>query len=243
MHDLRIFPDQETLTRAMAREFVQRVQESAAGGRLLTVALAGGSTPRALYELLAAEYRTGVPWSSVHLFWSDERYVPLDHPDSNYRAAREALLDRIEIPPVNLHAPPTGLDRPDEAAHRYERAVRDVVPSGRLDSILFGLGEDGHFASLFPRSPAVSETDRWVVAVRNSPKPPPLRLTFTLPLINRAARIHFLVAGTDKAEAVRATLEGLYEPSQYPAQGVRPMNGTATWWVDRQAAAALKAFL
>ena len=151
MHDLRIFPDQETLSRAMARELVQRVQESAAGGRRLTVALTGGSTPRALYELLAAEYRTGVPWSSVHLFWSDERYVPLDHPDSNYRAAREALLDRIEIPPVNLHAPPTGLDRPDEAAHRYERAVRDVVPSGRLDSILFGLGEDGHFASLFPQ--------------------------------------------------------------------------------------------
>ena len=116
MHDLRIFPDQETLTRAMAREFVQRVRESAAGGRLLTVALAGGGTPRALYALLAAEYRTGVPWSSVHLFWSYERYVPLDHPDSNYRAARAAMLARIALRPVNLRAPRTALRRPDSPA-------------------------------------------------------------------------------------------------------------------------------
>ena len=240
MHDLRIFPDKKSLSRAIAEEFAQRVREHAVMGKTFTVALAGGATPRTLYEVLATEYRQEVPWKSVHLFWSDERYVPLDHPDSNYRLVREALLDLIEIPPMNIHAAPTGFDRPDEAARVYERVLRDPTGSGRLDWILLGLGEDGHLASLFPRSPALGETRRWVVAVRSSPKPPPVRLTFTLPLMNRAAQIHFLVSGCEKAEALRSAVEGPYDRSRFPAQGVRPINGSVTWWADQQAAGGLK---
>ena len=240
MHDLRIFSDKKRLTRAIAEELVQRVGENAAMGRTFTMALAGGGTPRALYELLAARYRHRILWQCVQLFWSDERYVRLDHPDSNYRMAREALLDLIEIPPVNIHAAPTGFDRPDEAARVYERVLRQTAGSGRLDWVLLGMGEDGHLASLFPRSPTLSETDRWVVAVRSSPKPPLVRLTLTLPLMNRAAHIHFLVSGSDKSEALRSTVEGPYEPSRFPAQGVRPINGSVTWWVDQQAASRLE---
>jgi 6-phosphogluconolactonase len=151
---------------------------------------------------------------------------------------RKVLFDHVEVPAENLHAPSTDLDDPDEAAIRYEKTIRDYfgarVP--QLDWVLLGLGEDGHLASLFPGSPALEENTRSIIVVRNSPKPPPVRLTMTLPLINQAAQVHILVSGEGKANALRATLEGPADPNRCPAQGVRPTQGTLTWWLDDSAA-------
>ncbi len=205
------------------------------------VALAGGNTPRLLYEFLARECRSALPWDRVHFFWSDERYVPPGHPDSNYRMAREALLDHLDVPPTNIHRPETELDDPEEAARRCESELLDVLgekPS--LDWMLLGLGEDGHVASLFPGSPLLAETKRRMAIVDDSPKPPPRRLTMTLPIINDASEVHFLVSGKAKAEAVRATLEGPWDFRLVPAQAVQPAKGTLTWWLDPDAASLLK---
>jgi 6-phosphogluconolactonase len=176
-------------------------------------------------------------WDRVHFFFSDERWVPFDHPDSNYRMVRETLLDPIGAPNANVHLPLIDLCGPDEAAVRYEKEIRDYFGSEepRLDWVLLGLGEDGHIASLFPRSAALAEAERWVVAVRESPKPPPLRLTMTLPLINGASQVHFMVSGEEKAGALAATLEGPRFLDALPASLVEPFEKASTWWVDEAA--------
>ncbi len=241
MNDLRIFPDRSLMSRSVAEAFVGSVRERTSVDARFSLALAGGSTPRLLYELLGTEFRNQVSWQQVHFFFSDERYVPLDHPDSNYRLVREALFDRIDVPVANLHRPRTDLDDPDEAAARYEEELRDYFGTGEpgLDWVLLGLGEDGHIASLFPRSAALAETERWVTVVRGSPKPPPLRLTMTLPFINGASQVHFLVSGGGKAKALQATLEGPRDPIALPAQYVEPVGKTVIWWADEEAAGGL----
>lgn len=237
MAKLRIFSDQTELNRAVAEAFVERASAS----ERFSVALAGGNTPRGLYELLATEYQNRVPWGRVHFFWSDERYVPLDHVDSNAFMARQVFLDRVGVPEENIHVPPVGLSDLEEDARQYEEQLRDFFGTGepRLSWVLLGLGEDGHIASLFPGSLSLAERDRWVIVVRYSPKPPPVRLTMTLPLINRAEEIHVLVAGAGKAEAVSSAIDGAPDES-LPAQSVRPIDGTLTWWLDDAAASKLK---
>lgn len=237
MTDIRLFADKASSSRAVAEAFVERAWE----GDRFSVALAGGSTPQFLYELLATEYRDRVPWERIHFFWSDERYVPLDHAESNTRMVRQALLDRVAVPAENIHVPPVEFADPDEAARRYEEELHRFFGGGepRLSWVLLGLGEDGHLASLFPGSPSLVESKRSVVAVKDSPKPPPVRLTMTLSLINHAAGIHFLVTGSGKAPALSAALEAPQDPARRPAQGVQPINGTLTWWLDAQAASKL----
>ena len=241
MYDLRVFPDRGQMSRAVAEAFVGSVGERTCLGARFSLALAGGSTPRHLYELLATEFRNQIRWDRVHFFFSDERYVPVDHPDSNYRMVREALLDRIDVPAANVHLPRIDPTNPDEAATRYEKDLQDYFGSREplLDWVLLGLGEDGHIASLFPHSAALGETERWVIAVRDSPKPPPLRLTMTLPFINGASQVHFLVSGDGKASALQATLEGPRRPASFPAQRVEPFGKVSTWWVDEEAARGL----
>lgn len=231
------------MSRAVAEAFVDSVRERTSLEARFSLALAGGSTPRRLYELLGTEFRKQICWEQVHFFFSDERWVAFDHPESNYRMAREALLDRIDVPVENVHLPRIDLDSPDEAAARYEKEFRDYFGSRepRLDWVLLGLGEDGHIASLFPHSVALTETERWVTAVRDSPKPPPLRLTMTLPLINGASQVHFLVSGDNKAEALQATLEGPRLPASFPAQRVEPFRNLPTWWADKEAVRRLAA--
>ena len=218
---LKCFEDREAMGRAVAAAFV----EAAQAVESFTVALAGGRTVEPLYRCLASEHRDDVPWEQVHVFWSDERYVPPTDPDSNVRMAHELLLNHVPIPEENVHAPRTDLAEPGEAALRYEETLREH--SG-LDWVLLGLGEDGHVASLFPGRPELAEKQRIVVAVHDSPKPPPIRLTLTPAAINAAREVHLLVAGAPKRVALEAVLDG--KVLDWTA-------GNVMIWTDRQAAA------
>lgn len=206
------------------------------------LALSGGNTPRSLYRLLGSAYRNQIPWEQVHLFWGDERYVPPDDPASNFRMVRETLLDVTPIPAAQVHAMPTSHADPNDAARDYEvvlgRHFNESWP--RFDLILLGLAADGHIAALFPGSKALEERERRVVAVR-VPATPPQRLSITLPVINRAAHVHFLVAGKTKAGAVHRALVGPCDVQACPAVGVKPLDGAVTWWVDEAAATFLSA--
>jgi len=222
----------------------QAVRES---GRFV-VALAGGSTPRRLYELLAtAQYADRVDWTRTHVFWGDERGVPPHDPASNYRMAREALLDPLSVPEANVHRI-RGEDPPARAAAAYERELRvafatpegppTVAPGRRFDLVLLGMGENGHTASLFPGLAAVRETERWVVA-EHVADVAMWRITLTPPVLNAAAHVVFLVSGADKAATLQRVLEGPVEPDALPAQAIAPCAGVLTWLVDAAAAAKL----
>ena len=225
-------------------------REAVAERGRFTVALAGGSTPRALYELLAGEDGASVPWRELHVFFGDERCVPLAHPDSNFAMARSALLAHVPIPEDRMHAVPVDQLQPEEAAAAYERTLRSVLdarttspvesqrssPAPSFDLVLLGVGADGHTASLFPGSPALDERDRWVVATEAPAHVAPrCRITLTLPVINRARRVFFLCAGAEKRGVVRSILAGVGEVEQsYPAARVRALE-RLVWFVDRAA--------
>jgi 6-phosphogluconolactonase len=202
-----------------------------------SLALSGGSTPRELYRLLGSRFREQIPWRQVHVFWGDERYVPAGHPHSNARMARETLLDHVPCPDANIHPMPTHFESPDMAARDYEQTLRthfgDAGP--RFDINLVGVGADGHTASIFSGSPALTERERWVMSVE-AKATPPTRLTLTLPALTQSANIYVLVAGSDKASAVRAALSAGADPDTCPAAGLRPTHGRVIWWLDRDAA-------
>lgn len=199
------------------------------------MALAGGSTPKALYELLAVEYRDALDWNGVHAFFGDERTVPPDHEDSNYRMAREALLSHVPVGSVHRMR---GEMEPREAAALYEKELEEFFGGPPvLDLVLLGIGEDGHTASLFPDTPALDARDRW--AVENPvEKLNTTRLTLTVPAVDAARKVAFLVAGEGKAEALEEILEGDANPHKYPAKLVRP-EAEVAWMVDRAAARLL----
>jgi 6-phosphogluconolactonase len=225
---IRIFENSRELARGAAEHFVAVAQKD-----LFTVALSGGSTPKILYQLLAdpgEPFRGQVPWSSIHFYWSDERHVPPDHPDSNYRMAHEALLSRVPVPESNVHRVRSENPSAQVAADEYEKII---VP--RLDLILLGLGADGHTASIFPESEVLYETKR-LVAAPWIEKLNTYRITMTLPLLNNGASVLFLVSGAEKAEIVKEVIEG---PKRYPAQFVQPTNGELIWMLDKDAASQL----
>ncbi len=232
--NLLVKEDPQQLAEAAARDFAAKAEAAIAEHGSFTVALAGGSTPEATYEILARDYADGLDWSKVHVFFGDERTVPPDHEDSNYRMAQRTLLSHVPVGSIHRmrgELPPT------EAAAAYEEELReffgasDEPPS--LDLILLGIGEDGHTASLFPETSALEVHDRWVVA---NPvlKLDTTRLTLTVPVINSARAVNFLVAGECKAEALKQILEGDADPRQYPARLVQPADGPV-WMVDRAA--------
>jgi len=239
---LRIFQSSENLSRAAAEAFAQLAKKAIEEKGRFTVALAGGNTPRAVYKLLATDYREQIEWPRVQFFWGDERYVSINDPDSNYCMVREALFDHVPILAENVRRMPTEFIQPETAAQDYEKTLRDFWPASlpRFDLIQLGLGPDGHILSLFPNSPLLREENRLVAVVTDSPKPPPTRITLTLPVINHAAQIHFFVTGAEKAEALRVTLEGARDLQKFPAQAVQPVNGQVIWWVDEKAASLLK---
>ena len=239
--DLRLHPDLEALSRGAAEGVVRLAQAAVQERGRFTLALSGGKTPASLHRLLATEFRDRIPWEAVHAFWGDERYVPPEDPRSNYRMAQETLLRHVPIPGPNVHPMPALLPEIEEAAQAYEQTLRSHFPGPwpRFDLILLGLGQDGHTASLFPNNPALDEKSRWVVAVDAAEAGPPLRLTLTLPAINQAANIYFLVAGREKSEALRWALGGEGDITACPAAGVRPQQGNLVWWADEGAGSGL----
>ncbi len=202
------------------------------------IALSGGHTPAKLYTLWAhaEEYGVRTPWDRVHLFWGDERYVPHDDPASNYRMARETLISHVPIPSANVHPMPTSFPLPQAAADAYEAELKRFFGPGPpdFDLQLLGLGVEGHTASLFPGSPALEETHRWVAAVE-VPAKPPVRLTFTPTVLNHGRKTIFLVAGKDKHPVISALRnEPESRPSQFPAGKIRPA-GRVLWYLDQAA--------
>jgi 6-phosphogluconolactonase len=236
MAEHEILPDARMLAARAAGEFVRLAGQALRTRGRFTAALAGGATPQRMYALLA---EAQLDWRGVLFFWGDERCVPPDHADSNYRMAAEALLNRIPIPPENIHRIRGELPA-EEAARLYELELRRVSVV-RLDLVLLGLGPDGHTASLFPGTAALHEAARWTAAVPHTTPPPPLvdRVTLTLPVLNAAANVLFLVAGADKAEVLTRILRGPSQPDLLPAQAVRPVDGRLRWLLDRPAASGI----
>lgn len=238
MH-IAIYPDIDTLSHDAVQHIVRIANESIATYGRFTIALSGGRTPRIPYGLLGSEpYSRQINWTLVHVFWGDERCVPPESPDSNYRMAHEVLLSKISVPAVQVHRMLANEPDRDAACQQYVEEMQrvfatDDIPS--FDLIQLGMGPEGHTASLFPHQAALHEERRLVMPV-SVPKPPPDRLTFTPPLLNAARNILFLVTGSDKADALHAVLEGPYQPDEYPAQIVRPPNGEVVWMLDTAAA-------
>jgi 6-phosphogluconolactonase len=232
-------PSREAVTAASADALVTAAAQAiAARGRFLLV-LSGGSTPKALFELLATPpYAGRIDWTRTHVFWGDERCVPPDDRSSNYRMAREALLDKVPISPEAIHRM-RGEDPPQQAAAAYEADLRALFGGGapRFDVVLLGMGDNGHTASLFPHLTAVRETSRWVVAEYVG-EVKMWRITMTPPLLNAAARVLFLVVGADKAAMLKRVLEGPRDIDALPAQVIAPA-GALTWLVDQSAASTL----
>ena len=242
MGDSRIvvLPDSEALAHEAARRFQRLATQAVAERGRFSAALSGGSTPGALYRLLAGEpYGEQIPWEGVHLFWGDERCVPPDDPGSNYRLAHEMLISRVPIPLGNVHRV-RGELQPEAAAGDYADALRVFfdAPWPCFDLVLLGLGADGHTASLFPGSDALAERERAVIAITAQYEDRPShRVTLTLPALNAARQVLFLVRGAAKAEIVQSVLEG--GEGRYPAQRVRPVEGGLTWLLDAAAASRL----
>ena len=234
--------DAAALAETAALAIVEAAAEAVAAGRRFSLVLAGGGTPRDTYARLAAPpFSERMPWDRTSVFFGDERCVPADHPESNYRMANETLLSKVPIPPDQIFRMRGEAENPEDAAADYARRLTTVfaTPRGglpRFDLVLLGMGLDGHTASLFPGSPAVKEIFRTVVAVHAAAASIPQRLTLTLRPINAAARVMFLVAGAEKAKVVKAILR---DGAMLPAGLVRPTDGALTWLVDRAAAALL----
>lgn len=225
-----IYADPEALARGAAEYFVAR--------RARTVALSGGSTPKLMFQILADEFREQVNWDEIQFFWSDERHVPPDDPESNYRMANEALLSHVPVPAGNIHRIHGENASAADAASEYEETIIAVTKQSlpRLDLIFLGLGPDGHTGSIFPGTDAVHETKR-LVAAPWVEKFNSYRITMTLPLINNGATVVFLVSGAEKAKILKEVLEG--EEDKYPAQAVKPTHGELIWMLDKDAAAYL----
>ena len=239
--DVRIVADVDALSAQAAGAAVDIINAAVAARGRCSLALSGGDTPRGLHRLLASRHRDRIPWPRVHVFWGDDRYVPADHPESNYRMARETLLDHVPCPAENIHAMPTHISPAAAAAAAYDKVLKDFFGGGSgpaFDLNILGIGDDAHTASVFPGSPAVDERERWVTDVHTTAAIA-TRLTLTLPALAQSANIHVLVAGPAKATAVRHALAAGSDPHRHPASGIRRGRGVV-WWVDAAAARQLQ---
>lgn len=236
--EIRILETPSDLFHAVADELINR---AVAKSGKFSVALSGGSTPKSLYSLLATEKRNSVPWERIYFFFGDERHVPPDHPDSNYRMANEAMFSKAPVKPENIFRIHAEQDA-EQAAEHYEQTLRTffAVKPGefpRFDLIFLGMGPDGHTASLFPGTSALNENQRLVVA-NWVEKFKTFRITMTLPVLNHAACVIFMTSGADKAAMLHEVLEN--DKANLPCQKVRPANGKLLWMVDKAAASALR---
>jgi 6-phosphogluconolactonase len=243
--EVRILPDGAAIAKRAAQEFVQTATSAVSEKGSFTVALAGGSTPKALYNLLVndAALRSQIPWDKAHFFFGDERSVPPDDADSNFRMASEAMLSKAALKPEQVSRIKGEYKDTEKAVQEYEQALRShfKLASGqlpRLDLVLLGMGNEGHTLSLFPGTKALHDNGRlvmrnWVGKLYTE------RITMTAPVANNAALVIFMVTGSDKALALKGVLEGPYEPEQLPSQLIQPKNGRLLWLVDTAAGGAL----
>jgi 6-phosphogluconolactonase len=240
MTAIRVLPDPVALADAAARLIVEAARAANDARGVFTLVLSGGSTPRELHlKLASAPFKDEIQWERVHVFFGDERAVPPDDPQSNYRMADETLLSRVPIPREQIHRVHSELP-PEQAALAYEQELREFFKTEppRFDVILLGMGDNGHCASLFPGLTAVQEQQRWVVAEYVA-EAGMWRITLTPAVINLARQVIFLVAGANKASMLRQVLEGPFAPDERPAQIVRPSPGEVVWLIDAAAAAQL----
>ena len=241
--EIRVLTTPQELFAAAAEEVVRAANQAVAERGRFTIALSGGSTPKSLYNLLATNARTSLPWDRMFFFWGDERHVPPTDSDSNYRMANEAMLSKVPVPAGNVFR--MAAENPDAtaAAEAYEQTLRKFfqLQAGefpRFDLILLGMGPDGHTASLFPGTAGLQEKSRLVIA-NWVEKLKAHRLSLTRPVLNAARCVAFLVSGTDKATVLRSVLEENVPGEQYPAKLVQPKDGQLIWFLDRAAASAL----
>lgn len=252
---VRIYQNAEELALKAARHFARLADQYVISSGRFTVALSGGSTPKAMLSTLAAEpFLDTVPWSSIFFFWGDERCVPPDHPESNYWMAREALLARVPVPEQNIFRMAGENPHPEQAAEDYSATLRNFFLTGpgapatgttpllqlpRFDLIFLGMGADGHTASLFPGTAAL-RAEHQIAVANYVEKLQAHRLTLTAATINNARNITFLIAGTDKADTLKAVLTGPSQPETYPCQLIKPGHGSLLWMLDEAAAARLR---
>jgi 6-phosphogluconolactonase len=240
---LVVMDNAQALCMRAAEEIAHLAGEAICTNGEFTLCLAGGTTPAGAYELLASRFRLSVDWKEVQFFWGDERCVPPDDPASNYRMAYRTMLSKLPLRPEQIHRI-RGEEDPAQAADKYETELRHSLgltepsdfPSFNL--LLLGLGENAHIASLFPHHPALHEKTRLAIAVEVEATPR-WRVSLTLPVINKANRVMFLVSGEHKAEAVKRILRGPLDPERYPAQLVKPHSGQLVWLIDKAAASQL----
>jgi 6-phosphogluconolactonase len=242
-----VVPDARALAARAAEQFTKAAEKAVSERGRARIAISGGSTPKATFQLLAdpsQPWRSRMPWDKLELFWVDERCVPPDHTDSNYRMTREAMLDHVPVRPENVHRMEGELD-PNVAASRYESLLRNAfrlegAESPRFDLVQLGIGPDGHTASLFPHTDAINEMGRLVVA-NHVPQKDTWRITLTWPVINQSSSVFFLIGGTDKAEVLKEILTGPNDPERLPSQLIWPSSGILTLILDHAAAALLPA--
>ena len=243
--EINVLPDPATIAAEAAERIVRAADEAIVLSGRFRIGLSGGSTPKLLFQLLASDaYRDRIDWSNVEVFFADERCVPPEHAESNYRLARETLLSKVKIPGDNIYRMRGELEPPNEAAKEYGQMLKGkfggptIEDGGGLDVILLGMGEDGHTASLFPGTAAVNETKHRCVAnyAEKSTTGKSWRLTLTAPFINRSREVIVLVAGAGKAKVLAEVLEGPRDPQRLPMQLIQPSNGKLSWLIDAAAA-------
>lgn len=239
--EVKAFEDLEAMSLAVADDIAEEIQQVVSERERFSIALSGGRTPTLLYELLAAKFAGMIPWDRVHLFWGDERYVPEDHPDSNFALAMQSLISNVPLPPQNIHPIPTEIESPEKAAQMYELILRDFFSSSLVkhgeatfDLILQGMGEDGHTASLFPGNESLKEADKWVIPViapegYSSRR----RITLTLPVLNNSRKALFMVSGIEKSRILGSVLKDRSTVKEhYPCAMINPRE-SLVWYVDR----------
>lgn len=236
---VEVLPDQAALIQRSLQVVLEQVQVALRKHGRFTIALSGGSTPQPLYEAIAAQ---DLPWEQIHVFWGDERYVPPDHPDSNYKMARLAWLDRVPLPSANIHPMPTDAADPTVAAQQYEAELQQFFQGQPgtfpvFDLILLGMGDDGHTASLFPHTAALQVCDRLITVGNKDGQP---RITFTVPLINQADYVLFVVAGASKRPALAQIFAPTADTETYPSRLIQPQ-GQLQWLLDQAAGQELRA--
>jgi 6-phosphogluconolactonase len=245
--EYRVYDGADALSLAAAEHFLEVAQKAVKANGVARIAISGGNTPKRTFELLAnpaKKFLAAMPWAQIELYWVDERTVPPDSKDSNYRMTREALLSKVSLKPERIFRIEGELD-PEQAAARYESAIRNHLrlegaQGPRFDLLALGIGPDGHTASLFPHTEAIHELARIAVA-NHVPQLNTWRVTLTSPVINEARDVFFLIAGKDKAQPLHDVLLGKYDPETLPSQLIRPRNGRLLMLLDKDAAALLPA--